>query len=378
MIIKNALTVLDKSVEKKDIRINNGKIAEISDFINPKKDTDVFDAEENYLFPGFIDIHTHGACMQRFEDPDCDFGVLCDYFAKKGITAVAAGFSSRPIDLFEQCAKNICSFASDTSLHTKILGIHAEGPFLNPEKRGGMPLEYLAKPQVELFNRMYDVCNGMLKIITLAPELENAFEVIKRATELGVRVSAGHCDTSYEVMQEAIDAGVSHVTHTFNVCPPLAHRSPGMLGAAFNDDRVTCEVICDFYHVLPPVVQIIHKLKGPNHFVAVSDAVRYAGIETDEPIHENGRTLYYRDGVFVTQEGTVCGSGGSMHMAVKNLNSIGIPLWEISKAVSLNPAREIFTDKEYGSIEVGKYADFALLDKSLDVKATFVNGTKIY
>ena len=377
MIIKNALAILDRSVEKKDIRIKGGKIAEISDCINQTDDNDIFDAKENYLFPGFIDIHTHGGCMQRFEDPKCDFQMLFDYLAKNGVTGVCAGISSRPMDVFEKCAQNICSFASDTSPHTKILGIHAEGPFLNPDKKGGMPLEYLAGPQVETLEKMYDVSGGMLKIITLAPEMENAFDVIKRAKELGITVSAGHCNTSYDIMKKAIDAGVTHVTHTFNVCPPLNHRSPGMLGAAFNDDRVCCEVICDFYHVLPPIVQIIRKLKGPDKFVAVSDSVRYAGIETDEPIHEGERTLYFRDGVFFLENGTVCGSGGSMHTAVKNLHSVGIPLWEISKAVSLNPAREICANDICGSIEVGKCADFALLDKELNIKATFADGVRI-
>ncbi len=376
MILKNVRAVLPQEEEICDVRISDGRIVEIGNSIKPQDAEEVRECNGAILMPGFIDTHIHGGLSKAFFSEDMNYHETVKNYAKRGTTALAPTFSCMPIEQFVSGVGRTTKFARDNKYGAKIVGIHAEGPFLNHVRRGGMKKEFMVEPSVEHFNKLYDACDGMLKIITIAPEVENATEVIKEAVKRGVAVSAGHTDATYDEMKRAIDAGVSRMTHTFNAARPINHREPGVLGAALNDPRVNCEVICDFGHLNPATVEMIWKLKGSSGFTVVSDySDKFGKAALGEGPHEvDGVKYTIWHGVAWSEAGGVMANSNDMLVSVKNLYSIGIPLTDIAIMASANPAKAVGAFDDTGSIEVGKAADLVLLDDELCVIDAYVDG----
>ena len=360
MVIKNANAVLPGSIEKKDLRIKDGVISEIQDLITPVQGEEVYDAKGNYLFAGFIDSHTHGAVGEVYSNDFSDLDKITEFEATEGITTVASTLLASPIPNMIANIKHTLSFIKKGTRGAKIGGIHSEGPFLNVEKKGAMNPRSLILPSVSVFNELYEASEGHLKIITIAPELEGATEVIKEAVKKGVRVSAGHSDATYEETLRAIDAGVSRITHSFNAIRALSHREPGIMGAALTDDRLNCEVICDFGHVSPVIVKMIYSLKGCDNFTAISDSEFAAGIKEGR-MESDGLVRIIKDGLVKLENGTIAGSASSVYRGFKNLVSLGIPFTHVSKMMSANPAKALGLYDSTGSIEAGKCADLAVI-----------------
>ena len=377
MVIKNANAVLPGSIEKKDLRIKEGVISEIEDLILPIQNEEVYDAKGNYLFSGFIDSHTHGAVGEVYSNDFSDLDKITEFEATEGITTVASTLLASPIPNMLANIKHTLSFIKKGTRGAKIGGIHSEGPFLNVEKKGAMNPRSLILPSVSVFNELYEASEGHLKIITIAPELEGALDVIKEAVKKGVAVSAGHSDATYEETLKAVDAGVSRITHTFNAIRPLSHREPGILGAALTDDRLNCEVICDFGHVSPVIVKMIYSLKGCDNFTAISDSEFAAGIKEGR-MESDGLVRIIKDGLVKLENGTIAGSASSVYRGFKNLVSLGIPFTHVSKMMSANPAKALGLYENTGSIEVGECADLAIIADDLSVKSTFVDGKKVF
>ncbi|MEE0409373.1 MAG: amidohydrolase family protein, partial [Clostridia bacterium] len=196
---------------------------------------------------------------------------------------------------------------------------------------------------------------------------------IRYAKSKGLVVSMGHTDSDYETATAAIDAGATQLTHTFNAMRPINHREPGILGAVFENDDVKCEVICDYIHLHPAIIKMIYKIKGADKINMISDSGTAAGLDISE-FEVNGVKRYIKDGVVRLADGTIAGSARTLLDGVKNLVSSGIPLEDVSKMASLNPAKTLGLDDEIGSISVGKFADLVVLDKDLNVCKTFING----
>lgn len=370
MILKNAL-VMDENfgLKELDIRIENEKIAEIGTGL---AGDETLDFSGKYILPGFVDTHIHGANGIRIEDAVGDHNKMTVFEASQGVTSIAiAADTAEFSDILDQIER--ATVLSQKCRGAKIVAIHAEGPFLSQSKKGAMDSRYILKPDNEKLDKMIEAGKGMLKLITIAPDNEGSIEFIRYAKSKGLVVSMGHTDSDYETATAAIDAGATQLTHTFNAMRPINHREPGILGAVFENDDVKCEVICDYIHLHPAIIKMIYKIKGADKINMISDSGIAAGLDISE-FEVNGVKRYIKDGVVRLADGTIAGSARTLLDGVKNLVSSGIPLEDVSKMASLNPAKTLGLDDEIGSISVGKFADLVVLDKDLNVCKTFING----
>ena len=261
---------------------------------------------------------------------------------------------------------------------TKILAIHAEGPYINTERKGAMTATNIQAPDCEKFDELLEASGGLLKIMTIAPDIEGGMELIAHAVKRGVTVSMGHTNATYEQAMQAIALGASRMTHTFNAARSLHHREPGVLGAALTSDSVICEMICDYVHLHPGTVDLIYRAKGADRVTMISDSGTAAGLDIRE-FQVDGITRYVKDGVIRLADGTIAGSAMTLYHGVQNLIGHGIPLGDVSKMASLTPARAIGAEASVGSIAVGKQADFAVLDgKSYALERTFIDGVCVF
>lgn len=374
MILKNALVVDDSfTLRRCDLQIDGGKIVGIAESISGD---DAIDLSGCYVLPGFIDSHMHGAMGHKISDADPGLREITEYEATQGVTSIAIStVCSNAAHLLEQI-----STAAEAAAEThgaKIAAIHAEGPFINTARKGAMDARHIHAPDRDLLDRMIDRGKGLLRLITLAPEADGCMELIPYAVSRGLTVSMGHTDATYDQAQAAIAAGASQSTHTFNAMRSLSHREPGILGAVLTNPAVRCEMICDHTHLHPAILRMIWQMKGANGVNIVSDSEHGAGITASE-IVVDGEVRYIRDGVMRLQDGTIAGSASSMLFGIQNLLADGIPLTDVARMASINPAKTLKIDHLTGSIAVGKTADLVVLDQEYNVLYTYVDGVCVY
>lgn len=374
MVLSNATIVTDNfELKPLDIEIEGEKIVRIGEHLEGDEKIDL---SGKYILPGFIDVHIHGACGVIVSDENPDIQKVLNFEATQGVTGIA--FSLAVCD-FDKMLKQIDVgvLESTKSKATKILAINAEGPFLSKKYKGCMQEENIITPDIDKLKEMIRRSKGLLKIVAVAPEEENAMEFIQYAVKNGIAVSIGHTNANYEETMEAIEEGATQAVHTFNAMRPLNHRDPGVLGAVLTDDRVNCEVICDYIHLHPVTVDMIYRLKGADHMIVVSDSVSAAGIEVEE-FEFDGRICTVKDGAVRLPDGTISGSARTLLDGVQHLIKRGIPITDVSKMASYNPAKSINKEHEVGTISVGKYADLVVLDSEYNVHSTFINGVRVY
>lgn len=375
MILKNAQVMTDSfELKKFDVRTKGTTIAELGENLSGDE---TIDLQGKILLPGFIDTHIHGAYGVRINDRDASVDKMLAFEATQGVTSVAVTTaSSSHEDLLMQFA--VAKAAVNTKNATKILAIHAEGPYINEERKGAMTATNIQKPDIGKFDELLEASDGLLKIITVAPEVEGALPLIAHAVKCGVAVSMGHTVATYEQAMKAIEAGASRMTHTFNAARPLHHREPGVLGAALTCDAVTCEMICDYVHLHPGTADLIYRAKGADRVTVISDSGTAAGLDIAE-FKVDGIVRYVKDGVIRLADGTIAGSAMTLLNGVQNLLRHGIRIEDVSKMVSLTPARAIGADDRVGSIAIGKQADFAVLDsQSYALEKTFIDGVCVF
>lgn len=376
MILKNGL-VMDEtfSLRACDLQFENGTITRLGENLTGD---DTLDMHGHYVLPGFIDSHMHGAmgCKLSDTDPLPDLEKITQYEATQGVTTIALGSTCSDFDhLLRQF--DLAVEAAQHAKGAKIAALHAEGPFINPSRKGAMDERFILSPSISQLDQLIAHGKGLLRLVTLAPEMAGSMEVIAYAVQQGLTVSMGHTDATYAQAMAAIAAGATQSTHTFNAMRALNHREPGILGAALTDPRVTCEMICDHTHLHPAILKLIYQIKGADKINIVSDSEHGAGIETDQ-IVVDGEVRYIRDGVMLLQNGTIAGSASSMLRGVRNLLADGIPLADVSRMASANPARTLKIDHLTGSIAVGKAADLVVLSPDYHVLRTYVNGVCAY
>ncbi len=374
MIIKGA-RVLDKNFEfiKSDVLVVGGKIKEIAENIDGD---DIIDADGCYLVPGFIDTHMHGAMNQTFfEISDIEsFKKICAYEAGKGTTTLVPAVSCLPLkELLNiiRCLKKF--YKKDIDGSASFDGIHIEGPYISTEYKGAIKQENIRKPDILEIKQLIEEGEGMVKIMTIAPEVEGAKEAIEYLTQNGVVASLGHTNATFEEAEKAISWGAKQCTHLYNAMRPMKHRDSGATGAFLYNDNLKCELIADFFHVDPAVCKITYRAKGKDKINLITDSATATGCPDGVYIY-GGRKINVVDGKPRLEDGTISGGTACLLDEVKNLVSIGVPLEDACLMASKNPAESVGIYNEKGSIEEGKIADMLILDKDLNLKSVILRG----
>ena len=330
------------------------------------------DGEGLYLAPGFIDLHIHGCAGYDTMDNNPQALVqIAETLVRTGVTAFLPTTMTMDLSEIASVLDRIRQQMSG-STGAEILGCHLEGPFLSEIYAGAQDPKYFIKPDFEIVRPYLDV----IRIITLAPELANSIEFIKECRKHNVVISIGHSNASLHESSEAIAAGASRITHTFNAMSVLHHRNPGVVAAAMLHD-VTCELIADNIHVHPQIQQLLLKTKGIDGIVLVTDAMQ-ACLLTEGSYDLGGQPVKVSGGEARLKNGRLAGSVLTMNTALRNfIKNTGVALWEAIRLSSLNPADELgLTNK--GSIEVGKDADLVLFDPDFNIGMTLIAGQIAY
>jgi N-acetylglucosamine-6-phosphate deacetylase len=335
--------------------------------------------EGQTLVPGFIDVHIHGGQGRDVMEGSLEaIEVVSKFLAAHGTTSyLATTVTASPIVTI-QAVENLGKLISQDTGGARVLGLHLEGPFISQEKRGVHPSEHIRPPSTRIFDELVKMSNNQVKLITLAPETPGGLDFIRHIRAKGILVSLGHSNATGEVARQAIQAGASNATHTFNAMRNFNHREPGILGAVLTDSRIWAELIADGVHVDPVAIQMLLKCKGPRRILLITDALSAAGMP-DGDYQLGSLPIRVSEGVCRSREGVLAGSTLTQDRALRNIVSwTGLPLEEAVYMVSRNPAESVGVSGFKGSIQAGYDADLVLLNYDLSVQATVCEGAFVY
>lgn len=363
--------------------IEAGRITAVETGVRPGDG--LLDLRPARLVPGFIDLHIHGGGGWEANDPTPGgVAALGRFLASQGTTAYYASLATAPTEALETSLPGVARAAAEQAGGApdgaaRLLGIHLEGPFLNPARKGAMPPELLRRPDRTLMERWLEMGLGQVRQVTVAPELDGAPELIRMLAERGITVCGGHTDASAEQATAGIDAGVRVATHTFNAMRPLDHRNPGPLGVYLTDDRVTCELICDTIHVHPLAMKLVLAAKGLDRVTMVSDAALASGLPTGVYEAFGRRVRVDETGACRLPDGTIASSTFHQVAGVRNLvQRLGLDLDAAVRLAATNPARVAGLGDRKGRLNPGYDADVVALDDQFRVLLTMVEGRVAY
>ncbi len=339
-----------------------------------EESVDIFDFGTAYICPGFIDLHVHGAGGSDVMDGTGEsLDTISRALAGGGTTAFLATTMSAPPEKLLEVIKVVGEASQKEAVGARILGTHLEGPFLNPGQKGAQRLKDLRMPCLQEVKEYVKTGGGTVKMLTLAPELPGAKEVIQYAKSQGMLVSLGHSEASFDEVSEAVSLGLRHATHTLNAMGRLHHREVGTAGAVLTLEGLTADIIPDGVHINPKVIKILLKVKGITNVCAVTDCIR-AGRMGEGEFELGGQTVFVKDGVARLEDGTISGSVIGMNEAIKVLvTKVGLSWNEAARMASENPAR-IIGIKTKGLLREGMDADITVLDEDFKVMMTMVEG----
>ena len=400
MLLRNVRAVLPERVsEKSTLLIQDGFISSVSDaavddeaaaLVNGQAadSSSVLDLDGLTLYPGFIDVHIHGAVgVDTMEANAADLHRVSEFLATQGVTgwlptlvpAADADYAYATRAITKAMAGQAESARSQPQfLGARILGVHYEGPFVNSAQCGALRRKYFKTYSTPRDLEALPLPSGdAVKMITLAPEVEGGIELVRELTRRGWIVSIGHTRADFELLDEAHQAGARHMTHFMNAMSPLHHRSPGPIAWGLAHDGVSCDFIADGIHLDPHMLRLLVKLKTADRLTLISDAIAAAG-QGDRDFQIWGETISVKNGRTSNSQGSIAGSVITMLDAMRLMSSLGVSEVDLARMASTNPARLLGLDRDYGTIEEGKRADLVGLDRNGQVALTMVDGAIVF
>ncbi len=361
--------------------IEGEKIHAIDDSQKNVTDKIISFPESYHVVPGFIDVHIHGA--NGFDVMDGTFEALekiSQTLATEGTTSYLATTMTASAEKISQAVQNVGRYIQEKNKTNgaNLLGIHLEGPFLSPEKAGAQNAKDLLTPSIDSIRAWQKESSNAIKLVTLAPELQNSLELIRFLRKENIIASIGHTNATYDETIAAMNAGCTHVTHLFNAMRGIHQREPGPIIAALLSEKVTAELILDGIHLHPAIVELAIKTKGKEKIILVTDAMRAKCLK-DGFYDLGGQTVEVKNNVALLPNGTLAGSTLNMFSAIKNLMKFTqCNLLDAIQCASTNPAKLLGVSDTKGSIAPQKDADVVVLDDQLNVVLTVVSGEVVY
>jgi N-acetylglucosamine-6-phosphate deacetylase len=377
MIFANARLIFPDGIRDGfELVVSDGKIAEIRE----RSSADAIDLRGNYLAPGFIDLHIHGALGRDTMEASPDaFRAICDYHVSGGTTSLLLTTVTAPLSEIVEVLRAVRASAR---LIKQIAGVHVEGPFISSARAGAQRAEFIRDPDSNSLDQLLAYAD-VIKIITLAPELAGALLAIDRLRLHHIIVSGGHSDASDIEARAGFEYGMRQVTHTFNAMSSARrqglYREAGLLEFALSEPDIVCELIADGHHVSPTLMKMLYRAKGPDGICLVTDATAGAGLPAGKEFALSGRSCIVGDGVcLLADRSALAGSASRMIDLVRVMvNQVGVPLHEAVAMASANPARALGLAMK-SRLEVGTDADLVVLSPQLDVLQTYLGGEQIY
>lgn len=362
--------------------VEDGHIAEIVSRSSNEapRGAQVVDFGDNVLTPGFFDIHMHGGGgVDAMRGSGSELSRLGSFLTRHGVTAYFPTTVAAPLDATYKALSQLADAieagerAKADLVQARPLGIHLEGPFLSHKRRGVHPPEYLVEPTLKIFDELWQAARGHVRMMTIAPELPGAIEVIAEAAKRGVCVSIGHSDSDMPTARKAVASGARHATHTFNAMRPLDHRDPGIIGEVLSDDSITADLIADGIHVSPAVVKVFLQAKGNERAVLITDAISATGMP-DGKYQLGPIEVDVKDGK-CTANGSLAGSVLTMDRAIRNVTQFANwTLRDAVRAATVNPAKAVAMAGTLGVLKPGARADLVVLSPKGEIVQTIVAG----
>lgn len=383
IIINGTIITPFQLIDGKAIIVEKGKILEIKneEEINNLilNGAEVVEAKNKFVVPGYINIHVHGGGGSDVMDGNYEaISQIAITHSRFGTTAFLPTTMTMDKNKIIRSLRSIHEAKLVGTGGAEILGVNLEGPYINPEKKGAQREIDIREPSIKEFVEFNKASGNLIRLVTVAPEMPGAIEFIKYLHKQGIIASVGHTNATYVQTQAGIQAGLSHVTHTFNAMRGLHHREPGVVGAALTSPELTLEIIADGIHIHPIVLKIITQIREDEKIVLITDSMRATGMK--EGIYDlGGQEVTVNKGQARLKDGTLAGSLLTMDKAVKNMISkVGVLLPKAIQMASFNPAKSIGIDDKKGSLEPGKDADIVILNKNLETELTMIAGKVVY
>ncbi|TLS38765.1 N-acetylglucosamine-6-phosphate deacetylase [Pseudalkalibacillus caeni] len=382
VILKDIRMYVEDSWQTTSAKIKGGKIIAIGPFDEleePGASSISFEQKVNAV-PGMIDVHIHGASGADTMDATTNaLETIAQALAGEGTTSFLATTITQSRENIEKALSNAADFIENhNNKGAEVVGVHLEGPFISEKRAGAQPLKDIINPDIELFKQWQQLAGGNIRLVTMAPEETNGLELAAYLKETGVVASIGHSDATFEQVEEAVKAGVTHATHLFNGMKGMHHREPGVVGGVMLNDKVTAEIISDGIHVRPEMIKLTYRQKGKDRLILITDAMRAKCLGPGS-YDLGGQEVTVSEDKAVLEDGTLAGSILKMKDAASNMMEFtGCGLEDIVRMTAVNPAKQLGIFDRKGSIAVGKDADIVILNEDNDVLMTLCKGTIAY
>ena len=361
---------LEQGFVSRDVCFDGEKLEQSS------ADGKTYDASGCYVIPGLTDLHFHGCVGEDFSDATPDgLQKMADYELSRGVTQICPAGMTLGEDQLTRICQNAAAHRAKNPGGAELVGLHLEGPFLCKAKKGAQNEAFLHDPDPAMLHRLQQAAQGMVKLVTLAAEQPGAQEFIRSAQEDGITVSLGHTTADYDTACAAYEAGARQATHLFNAMPPFTHRAPGVVGAAFDHPQVKVELISDGVHIHPSVVRAVFQLFGAGRVILISDSLRATGMPDGRyPFGGQEIEVHGNRATMADDPNTLAGSVSDLMACMRSAVSFGITLHDAVWAAAVNPAQVLGVFDRLGSLDVGKTANLAILDRDLNLKDVFFRG----